>query len=834
MSLLRPLRARRSVLCQAIAAALAVQASAAFASVLQPGQTYTVRAGEPVESWRASVGGGLILEPGAGTLDITLTTSQLTATSATIGSTTNNTSDIALLVANGSSAVLQGGSVSSLYGTGLSVAALGGAEGSDLGATASVNGSAISGGIQGALVSNGGQLNATGANIAGTGVASRGLLINNGTAQLSGGTHVSGVVNGVVIDGDARGGGRGDTGRNLVVDGSIVQGGTGAAVLVQYGVPNAANGSISVRNGGQLLGGNGVAVQVQDRMHADIDIATSTVIGDIEAELRGAATLALGDQAVLRGVVKGSGIDAGVDATARWITTGASSLGNLRLDGALAFDPAARYTTVDVAGNFSGQGGSLTFNTLMNAGGATEKQTTDRLLVHGDVITTGTTLVSITPTGEGDLTDTNHNGAVDANEGISIIQVAGASRADAFALRGTYVAAGPYQYTLHAFGPGTTDAAQNVLPGGSLSWDYRLGNRYVNDCGDDCAPVDPPVDPVDPTNPEDPAPRPDPVDRVAVVPQLPSYMLAPMALQNYGNLLNDGLHQRLGEIRESVYGANVGGEVFARYLGGQLNYSRNLSFQRFGYDFDQQINALQIGGGLVGVDNDAGSLRAGWALDSGTTRVTPSAADGNSRAKYYANGGSAWVTWQHGASALWVDGVIGVTRYHGDVSTDLRGDEVGKLHAQGWTMSVETGMPLPLGGDWTVEPQFQLRMQRLTFRDFRDKDGLDIHLGSGTQVTSRLGVQVARVANPVFSPYGRLDLIHTGNGNPALTASSEAWNTGDTFQTGRTGNSYRVAAGVTSQLTDHVQLYGEGNWQHHVGGYGLRGWAGNMGVRITF
>ncbi|UPG96444.1 autotransporter outer membrane beta-barrel domain-containing protein [Luteibacter aegosomatissinici] len=306
-----------------------------------------------------------------------------------------------------------------------------------------------------------------------------------------------------------------------------------------------------------------------------------------------------------------------------------------------------------------------------------------------------------------------------------------------------------------------------------------------------------------------------------------------MALQNYGNALNDGLHQRLGEIRDSAYGADVGGEVFARVISSQLSYTRNLSFQRYGYDFDQQINALQVGGGIVAVDTDQGSIRAGWALDHGTTRVTPSAADGNSRAKYFANGGNVWVTYQHG-NGLWVDGVLGVNRFHGDVSTDLRGEDVGKLHAQGWTMSVEVGKPLPLGGDWTVEPQFQFRAQQLNFRDFRDKDGLDIRLGNSVQTTSRLGIQIGRTANPILAPYGRLDLIHTSNGNPSLDASSEAWNVGDTFQTGKAGNSYRVAAGFTSQPTDHWQFYAEGTWQHHVGAYGLRGWSANAGVRFTF
>jgi outer membrane autotransporter protein len=828
----RSYRARRRILVHAITMAFSASPLAGAARVLTPGEQYTVFPSTPLETWSATLGGHLTLMPGASTLNIDLQQSQVTATDASIVSTTNASNDLALLVANGSTATLQGGVVSSQFGTGLSVSGVGGEPGADMPSTATVNGTAISGAIAGAVVGNGSTLNATQAQFDGAGTQGVGVVITSGTANLTDGSRATGEVNGAKLTGDSRGGDVPSPGRFLVVDGSVVAGRTGAAVLMEVLRPADTQASVSVVNGGTLIGGNGIAIDIGARVVADVHIADSTVEGGIRANDTATARLALDQGAVLRGWVTGAGITATVDPTAAWVVTGDSSIKSLQLDGALAFSGSAGYRTATITGDLTGSGGVVTVNTRMDSGGALALQGTDRLLVLGDVATTGTTLVDVIPTGEGALTDLNKNGAVDASEGISIIQVAGASRADAFALKGTYVAAGPYQYTLHAFGPGATDPTQNALPGGApVSWDYRLGNRYVSDCGDHCEPVNPPVDPTDPV---DPPPQPDPSDRPALVPQLPSYLVASLALQNYGSLLSDGLHQRLGEIRDSVYGANVGGEVFARYLGGQLNYSRNLSFQRYGYDFDQQINALQVGGGIVDVDNDAGSLRAGWALDSGTTRVTPSAADGNSRAKYYANGGSAWITWQHGASALWVDGVIGVTRYHGDVSTDLRGEDVGKVRAQGWSMSVETGLPLPLGGDWVVEPQFQVRLERLDFSDFRDKDGLDIRVAASTQTTSRLGVRFARIANPVFAPYGRFDVMHTGGGHPTVQASSESWDAGDVFETGRVGNSYRVAAGVTSQLTDHVQVYGQGSLQQALGGYGLRGWAASAGVRVTF
>ena len=236
---------------------------------------------------------------------------------------------------------------------------------------------------------------------------------------------------------------------------------------------------------------------------------------------------------------------------------------------------------------------------------------------------------------------------------------------------------------------------------------------------------------------------------------------------------------------------------------------------------------------MIALEGDTGSLRAGWALDNGTTRVTPKAVDGNSSAKYNANGISAWLTWQHG-SGLWVDGVASSTRYHGDVGTDLRGGDVGRVRAAGWSMSIETGMPFALGGEWTVEPRFQLKHQQLNFRDFTDGDGLDVHLGTAKQTSATVGGRIMRTANPVFMPYANLDLTHTSNGDPNADVSSADWDISQRFGSGRVGNSYRVAAGAVSQLGKHVQIYGQGTYQHFVGSYGMRGWSGNVGVRVTF
>lgn len=160
-------------------------------------------------------------------------------------------------------------------------------------------------------------------------------------------------------------------------------------------------------------------------------------------------------------------------------------------------------------GDLVSNGGAIKLQTALNEGGPLANQSTDRVLINGNAAS-GTTLLDVTPTAAsvGALTDLNRDGIMDANEGISLVQVGGNATAGSFALKGDYVAAGPWRYDLYNFAPGSSDASQRLVGGattGSNYWDYRLGNTYV--CENGCTPVPPPP-PVEPStgNPGDGAP----------------------------------------------------------------------------------------------------------------------------------------------------------------------------------------------------------------------------------------------------------------------------------------------------------------------------------------
>lgn len=135
--------------------------------------------------------------------------------------------------------------------------------------------------------------------------------------------------------------------------------------------------------------------------------------------------------------------------------------------------------------------------------------------------------------------------------------------------------------------------------------------------------------------------------RPAVTPQVPSYISAPVALAYYNASIIDDLHKRLGELRhEQSRPDGTGGEMFLRYIGSNMTYKSNVSFKQFGYDFDMDYSAVQVGGNVLRLDGDKDSLRGGLAYTHGNSRMRPKAADGFSSTTFDSDSIALYLTWQ--------------------------------------------------------------------------------------------------------------------------------------------------------------------------------------------
>nr|WP_165583094.1 autotransporter outer membrane beta-barrel domain-containing protein [Dyella soli] len=797
-----------------------------------PGRVFDIRQGDASESWRVFDHARLRAQPGARMNSVAVRGAYLEMTGARLEHSINS---YALAIENESVATLVNSDVISDSGMAIAVGT-GAGMGPDGGLSSQLVAvdSRIEGVQRGVNILRNSSATFQGTSVVGRchrGTCSEGYaaVISSGTLNAFSGSHLRGDRAGVWVVEDVRGYDSDGTFVNL--DRSKVEGGSEAAIVVNdFAVDyTRSHPVITIRNGSELLSQTGVLVKVGKYSTADIRVHDSALSGDLVTDESSSIKLGLFGDASLSGRLLGN-VSLAMADRSQWHPSGDVTLQSFALDGGtvgLGAGTAGTHASLYVAGDVVGRGGVIRLHSRLNEGGDVGTQFTDRVLVGGDVTTLGTVWLDVNGIGAGANTDRNGNGKVDAFEGMSLVQVGGASRRDAFALAGGYVAAGPWQYTLHAFGPGEVDASQNVLPVGSLQWDYRLASRLLDDGGKDPEPpvVDPPV--IDPPVIDPPAVR------KGLVPQAPSYLVAPLALLGYDDAVNDGLMQRLGDVRQPRLRKGHEGEVFARVVTGQQHYTTDLGFQDFGFDFRQQVNVLQLGAGLVTSELGSATLRAGWAADRGTSRVTPRAADGASQAKYTVDGASVWMTLT-GDAPWYVDAVVRGSRFRGDVGTAARGTDVARVRGSGWSTSVEAGYRFALADAWAVEPHARLKRASQSFDDVHDVDDVITKVSRIRQTQLRMGATVSRQQAARFTPYARVELIGSFSGRANASIGSASWNVSDDFRVGRLGNAYRVASGATADLGRRVQVYGEATYQHHLGRYGVRSWSGHAGVRVRF
>ncbi len=496
-------------------------------------------------------------------------------------------------------------------------------------------------------------------------------------------------------------------------------------------------------------------------------------------------------------------------------------------------------------------------NTLMNAGGTLADQATDRLIVNGNV--TGQHQVMVNALGSGAFTSTT--GSNTNNEGISIIQVAGTSAADSFALAnpGGYVAAGAYQYRMYAYGPGSSngaaDTSQNLTSNTSGShWDYRLQTPVVVpptpgcEATNSCPPPPPPPPcedlgncPQNPENPLDPRePQQPRAERGPLVPQAPTYINLPTAMLNAGFQDIDMLHRRLGELHDDnpnalnrAAGEKTDGEAFVRIYGGMFDYNSNRNYNNYGYDFDQNYVAVQMGANVYSHRNETAITRVGFALTLGDMSMetnSPNIFEGTSKAHVNTYSLQGYVTrqWDTG---FYIDGVMSFGLFDGSVDSYAR-NGVGDVSGNSFAVGLEVGRPWHFAENWTLEPQAQLVYQRLSFDNQVDKDGIDVYMGSPQQVTGRIGARLTRAfrtdENQLITPYAKLNLIHGFMDDNRVVIG------GSTFASGTQGTALQIGGGVTGTLNEHWSVYGDAAYQTSLSGNGFDGIVANAGVRYVW
>ncbi|MBS0535424.1 MAG: autotransporter outer membrane beta-barrel domain-containing protein [Proteobacteria bacterium] len=398
-----------------------------------------------------------------------------------------------------------------------------------------------------------------------------------------------------------------------------------------------------------------------------------------------------GSTAVQGGTLAVNGILAGaMDVQAGGRLQGIGTVADTTNAGVIA--PGNSIGTLTVAGNYTGNGGTLEIESVLGG----DASPTDKLVVTGN--TAGTTNVKVINVGGG--------GAQTVN-GIKIIDVGGASNG-AFALLGDYVfqgqqavVGGAYAYTLQKNGIATP-----------ADGDWYLRSSLIN----------PP----------------------ASAPAGPLYQPGVPIYESYGPILLGlnglpTLRQRVGDGYAAEGGTGGGKSPVWLRVEGQHASVKPSSTTGSTFTSDQAT----MRGGVDGLlyRNDRGKLIVGVTAHYDTLSSNVKSFYGDGKIKVDGVGLGGTLTW-YGDNGLYIDGQSQMTWYRSDLSSDLAGTLKDGNGAFGYAFGAETGRRIPLGGALSLTPQAQIVYSSVDFDTFSDRFGATIASDRADSLQGRAGLSL--------------------------------------------------------------------------------------------
>ena len=427
-----------------------------------------------------------------------------------------------------------------------------------------------------------------------------------------------------------------------VIDGSRVASRSGPAIEVLRVTPGAT-ANVVVRNGSELVGGNGNILEVLSIADASFLASDSTLDGNVRVADTASALLTFTDNAILNGIITGPA-DTTVTNGATWNLTGDSSIGDLTLGatGTVKLGDGTAFNTLNVNGDFVGQGGTFVFNSVFGD----DSSPSDKVVIAGNSSGTGSIVVN------------NINGAgAQTGEGIQLISVAGASNA-AFVMPGR-ATAGIYEYLLYKGGVANpNDGAwylRSTYTGDPCDLNPSLPICLPSDPGNPVDPVVPviPVTPIDPGSPTDPIPllRPEPGAYLAN--QAAAVHMFQQRRHDRGEPAFE--HDRAGAW------ARVGRDQMHTTIAGQVDTRTHTNVLQIGSDL---YRWGQSGRGQIGL-----MLATGEAETQATSRITGYGTRGKVKGDAVGLYGT-WVQSAEDSAGLYVDGWLQYGRYDNRVQGD--------------------------------------------------------------------------------------------------------------------------------------------------------------------
>lgn len=425
--------------------------------------------------------------------------------------------------------------------------------------------------------------------------------------------------------------------------------------------------------------------------------------GDGTLVLAAGGSIFGGPTSVQQGTLQAGAVDSLGSASAFTVASGATldlggfnqTVAALNNSGSVRLGSAPG-TTLTVAGDYTGAGGTIFLNAALDG----DASTTDRLVVQGS--TSGTGILAVTNVG---------GAGAQTAQGIKIVDVQGSS-AGAFTLAGDYVfqgdqavVSGAYAYRLYKNGVSTPSD----------------GDWYLRS-----ALIDGSVDPL-------------------YSPAVPIYEAYPSVLQSLNEV--GTLQQRVGN--RSWTGASQGADeigsvptqsaIWARIEAAHTRQSPESATTVSDYD----VTSWKLQSGIDGLlyEDATGILLGGVTFHYGTASSDIASIYGNGSIQATGYGFGGTLTW-YGDNGFYTDAQAEVTWYDSDLKSGALGDLAKGNNGFGYALSLEAGQKFALDGKWTLTPQAQLSYSSVRFDSFTDPFDAAVSLDGSDMLTGRAGLSL--------------------------------------------------------------------------------------------
>ena len=603
----------------------------------------------------------------------------------------------------------------------------------------------------------------------------------------------------------------------------------GGAAITMAGDHSTESYAISTETGGTVDGSAGGRFLIDGDLHAAGATAATSSLPQQNSTIK----LNMTDNSLWNGAsyitsaTAGTGVISLQMSDATWNMTNSSTLTDLTLNSGAVVNfghvDGEPWQTLTINEDFTGNGGKLVFNTVLND----DASETNKLTVLGN--TTGNAFVAV-----------NNIGGTGAQtvEGIEIIEVAGNS--DGTFEKESRIVAGAYDY--------------NVVQKGS-NWYLTSFIPAPPDPVDPVDPIDPdPVDPdpVDPVIPDPVNPDPtDPVDPVIPGPEEPH--VPPVTEQQYrpeagsylannyaaNTLFMTRLHDRLGETQyvDMLTGEKKVTSLWMRNVGAHTRFkdgSGQLKTQSNSY-------VLQLGGDLAqwssdGLDRWHIGAMAGYANSQNRTQ--------SNLTGYYSRG--QVIGYSVGLYGTWYANDADKTGTYVDTwalynwfDNKVMGQELAteKYKSSGITASVEAGYSFKLGeserNSYWLQPKAQVVWMDVQADSHREANGTRVKDDTDGNLMTRLGVKafinghnaIDDGKSREFQPFVEANWIHN-----TQTASVKMDDVRNDMR--GTKNIGELKVGVEGQITPRLNVWS--NVAQQVGDKGYSDTRGMLGVKYNF